>query len=103
MVYIPLIIFLLIVLLPFEMRALTEIEQHVIERVKEIRVSKGFSQDKLSVLMGLNEKFVTKVENPNRAEKYNLNHLNKIAEILECSIKDFFPEGFIPGDMQKSY
>lgn len=85
------------------MRALTEIEQYVIERVKEQRTSKGISQDKLSVLMGLNEKFVTKVENPNRIEKYNINHLNKIAEILECSIRDFFPDGFIPGELQKTY
>jgi len=85
------------------MCALTEIEQYVIERVKERRISKGLSQDKLSVMMGLNEKFVTKVENPNRIEKYNINHLNKIAEILDCSIQDFFPNGFIPGDLKKSY
>jgi len=85
------------------MCALTEIEQYVIERVKEHRISKGLSQDKLSVMMGLNEKFVTKVENPNRIEKYNINHLNKIAEILDCSIQDFFPNGFIPGDLKKSY
>lgn len=85
------------------MPALTEIEQYVIERVKEKRTSKGIAQDKLSVMMGLNEKFVTKVENPNRIEKYNINHLNKIAEILDCSIRDFFPDGFIPGDLQKTY
>jgi len=85
------------------MRALTEIEQYVIEQVKKRRTSKGISQDKLSVMMGLNEKFVTKVENPNRIEKYNINHLNKIAEILECSIRDFFPEDPIPGELQKSY
>jgi hypothetical protein len=25
-------------------------------------------------------------------DKYNLNHLNKIAGIRNCSIKDFFPD-----------
>jgi len=70
----------------------SEIEQYVILKVKEKRISKGLSQDKLSILMGLNEKFVSKVESPKRAEKYNLNHLSNIAAILECSIRDFFPE-----------
>jgi transcriptional regulator with XRE-family HTH domain len=100
-VYIPPIIFLLIVLLPFQMRALTEIEQYVIEQVKQKRISASVSQDKLSTMMGLNEKFVTKVENPNRIEKYNINHLNKIAEILKCSTREFFPEKPFPGDLQK--
>jgi ribosome-binding protein aMBF1 (putative translation factor) len=52
------------------MRALTEIEQYVIEQVKQKRISASVSQDKLSTMMGLNEKFVTKVENPNRKIQY---------------------------------
>ncbi|PTQ92436.1 Cro/C1-type helix-turn-helix DNA-binding protein [Mucilaginibacter yixingensis] len=81
------------------MRELTHIEQYVIEQVKLKRISKNISQDKLSIMMGLNEKFVSKVETTNRAEKYNINHLNKIAEILQCSIKDFFPEQPLPGEL----
>ena len=83
------------------MRALTEIEQYVIDRVKLERTERGISQDKLSVMMGLNEKFVSKVENPNRLEKYNLNHLNKIADILRCSMRNFFPINPIPGELRK--
>jgi len=74
------------------MPELTEIEQYVIQQVKNRRLILNISQDKLSVMMGLSEKFVTKVENPKRAEKYNLNHLHKLAQILNCSIRSFFPE-----------
>jgi transcriptional regulator with XRE-family HTH domain len=83
------------------MRKLTPIEQFIIERVKQIRLAKGISQDKLSTMMGLNEKFISKVETPNRAEKYNINHLNKIAEVLDCSVKDFLPDGFMPSDLKE--
>lgn len=45
--------------------------------------------------MGLSEKFVGNVESSKTSDKYNLNHLNKIAEIFDCSIRDFFPDKFI--------
>jgi transcriptional regulator with XRE-family HTH domain len=77
------------------MQAHTPIELFVIQRVKEERLKKAISQDTLSVLMGLSKKFVSKAENPNRAEKYNLNHLYKIALILECGIREFLPENTI--------
>lgn len=73
------------------MAELTKIEQYVIDKVREIRLAKNFSQTKLSVYMGLSEKFVGNVESTKTSDKYNINHLNKIAETLNCSIKDFFP------------
>lgn len=51
----------------------------------------GISQVKLSVDMELNAKFGN-VESNKTPDKYNLNHMNKIAAILERSIKDFFPD-----------
>ncbi|WP_162796300.1 helix-turn-helix domain-containing protein [Pedobacter namyangjuensis] len=73
------------------MAELTKIEQYVIDKVREIRLAKNFSQTKLSVYIGLSEKFVGNVESTKTSDKYNINHLNKIAAVLECSIKDFFP------------
>ena len=81
----------------------SEIEQFVIDKVREIRLSKRVGQMNLSLAMGLNGKFVGNVESPKTPDKYNLNHLNKIAQILECSIKDFFPEIPIPGEIDKIY
>lgn len=38
----------------------------------------------------LSNSFVSHIESKNRRAKYNLNHLNEIAVILECSPKDFW-------------
>jgi transcriptional regulator with XRE-family HTH domain len=81
----------------------SEIEQFVIDKVREIRLLKNFGQQQLSVLMGLNGKFVGNVESTKTPDKYNINHLNKIAEILDCSIKDFFPDKAIPGEIERTY
>mgnify|MGYP001154351114 CR=1 FL=1 len=81
----------------------SEIEQFVIDKVREIRLLKNIGQKQLSILMGLNGKFVGNVESTKTPDKYNLNHLNKIAEIFECSIKDFFPEKPIQGEIERTY
>lgn len=70
----------------------TVIEQYVIERVREIRVSKGISQAKLAHLMDISVGFVGNVENPKHIAKWNLNHLNRISQVLDIPFKDFFPE-----------
>jgi len=69
----------------------TEIEQYVIKRVKEIRIEKGISQAKLSHLIDLSVGFVGNVENPKHIAKWNLNHLERIAKVLEVSMREFFP------------
>lgn len=83
------------------MSEISKIEQFVIDKVREIRMDAGVSQVKLSADMELNAKFVGNVESGKTPDKYNLNHLNKIAEILNCSIKDFFPDHPLPGDLNK--
>lgn len=70
----------------------TEIEQYVIDKVKEIRTSKGISQAKLAHLIELSVGFIGNVENPKHIAKYNLNHLNRISKELNISFKAFFPE-----------
>jgi len=79
------------------------IEQYIIDKVREIRLSQNISQASLSIEMGLSGKFVGNVENPNQPNKYNINHLNKIAHILNCSMKDFFPDEPIIGELKKTY
>jgi transcriptional regulator with XRE-family HTH domain len=70
----------------------TDIEQYVIDKVKEIRTSKGISQAKLAHLIELSVGFIGNVENPRHIAKYNLNHLNRISKELGEPFKDFFPE-----------
>lgn len=69
----------------------TKIEQYVIDKVKEIRTSKGFSQDDIAIFLDTTRGFIGQVESPNYPSKYNLNHINKLAIELGCSPQDFFP------------
>ena len=65
---------------------------NIINKVKEKRQEKGFSQIALSQKLGLSDSFISHVESKTRRAKYNLNHLNQIAIILNCSPKDFWPD-----------
>jgi len=71
---------------------LTEIEKHIIEKVKLMRKEHGLSQLELSQKLDLNDSFISHVESTSKRAKYNINHLNQIAKILNCSPKDFWPD-----------
>ncbi len=71
---------------------ISAIDQYVIDKVREMRIALGYSQIELSNLLDKARSFVGNVENPNRAEKYNLVHLNLIAELFKCSPREFLPE-----------
>ena len=70
----------------------TNIEQYVINKIKEIRNSKGFSQEDIAFILDKSRGFIGQIESPNHPAKYNLNHLNTLAIELGVSLKDFFPE-----------
>lgn len=70
----------------------SQIEQFVIDKIREKRIEKGISQSELANLLDVSIGFIGNVENPKYRAKYNLNHINDIAHILECSPKDFLPE-----------
>jgi DNA-binding Xre family transcriptional regulator len=71
---------------------LTKTESYIIEQVKKRRNEKGISQMELSQKLGLSSSFVSHVESSKRRAKYNVNHLNELARIFECSPKDFWPD-----------
>lgn len=70
----------------------TEIEQFVIDKIREIRIQKGYSQDDVAEFLDTSRGFIGQVESPNHPSKYNFNHINKLAIALKCSPKDFLPE-----------
>ena len=70
----------------------TPIEQYIIDTVRQKRIGKGYSQKDLADLLDLSIGFIGDVENPKYRAKYNLNHINELAKIFECSPKDFMPE-----------
>ena len=73
----------------------SQFELDVIERVKLRRQKLNISQKELSYLMDLSIGFIGKIESPKYPTKWNLDHLNKLAEILNCSPRDFLPESSI--------
>ncbi|WP_324757774.1 helix-turn-helix domain-containing protein [Sphingobacterium thalpophilum] len=72
----------------------SDIELYVIRKVKLMREERGISQARLAYLLDLSIGFIGHVESPKYPAKYNLNHLNKLAKIFECSPKDFLPETY---------
>jgi transcriptional regulator with XRE-family HTH domain len=73
-------------------KAHTEIEQFIIDTVRQKRIEKNMSQRDLANLIGLSASFIGDIENPNLRAKYNLNHINELAKVFDCSPKDFLPE-----------
>lgn len=71
---------------------MTKIESYIIEKVKRMRLEKGLSQLALSQKLEMNDSFVSHVESAGRRAKYNVNHINALAKVFNCSPKDFIPE-----------
>ncbi len=70
----------------------TPIEQYVIDIVRKKRAEKEMSQKILAYSLDVSIGFIGDVENPKYRAKYNLNHINELAKIFECSPRDFLPE-----------
>jgi len=70
----------------------TDIELFAINKAREFRTKLGISQSDLAFRLDVSAGFIGKVESVNSPTKYNLNHINKLAEIFSCSPKDFLPE-----------
>lgn len=54
------------------------------DRIKERRLAMGYTQDELSVLLGLQRSAIAKYEN-GRVENLKRSIIAKMSEILECS------------------
>jgi transcriptional regulator with XRE-family HTH domain len=70
----------------------SDIEAYVINKVKEKRVAQNLSQSDLAAELDVSNGFIGQAESSRSPTKYNLNHLNKLAIIFNCSVKDFIPD-----------
>jgi transcriptional regulator with XRE-family HTH domain len=70
----------------------SKIDWFIVNRIRDIRLSKGLSQTDIAVHLNLSVGFIGHIESPNFISKYNTAHLNELAKLLECSPKDFWPE-----------
>ena len=70
----------------------SEIENFVIRKVKFFRLNHKMSQADLAFKLGVSYGFIGRIESDKYPDKYNLNHINKLSIIFNCSPKDFLPE-----------
>jgi transcriptional regulator with XRE-family HTH domain len=79
----------------------TKFELYVIQKVKEKRLTLEKSQEDIAFLLDMTRGFIGQIESPASPSKYNLNHLNKLAQELGCSPKDFLPDKAISEQLRK--
>lgn len=70
---------------------LEPVDKYVIEKVRERRIEKGFSQSRLAFELDVSNGFIGMIESERYDRKYSVAQLNKIARILDCSPRDFLP------------
>ncbi|HEY0667632.1 MAG TPA: helix-turn-helix transcriptional regulator [Sphingobacteriaceae bacterium] len=70
----------------------SDIEFFVIMKIKEKRELAKLSQSELATRLDVSNGFIGQVESSKHPAKYNLNHINKLAKIFDCSPKDFLPD-----------
>jgi transcriptional regulator with XRE-family HTH domain len=76
----------------------SKFEIAIVEKVREKRMERGFTQEYLAEVLGSTKGFIGQIETPSHPSKYNFNHLNRLAKEMGCSPKDFIPDEFIKED-----
>ena len=71
------------------------IELYIVQKVKEQRKKRKMSQRYLADCLNVSQSFIRNIENENDDTAYNIDHLNEIAKIFDCSIRDFFPVKYL--------
>lgn len=61
-------------------------------RVNKLRLAKGYTQDDLAAVLGCTRFYISRLESANDKKGYNLEHLNRIAFELDCTLWDLIPE-----------
>jgi transcriptional regulator with XRE-family HTH domain len=70
----------------------SEIDLYIIGKVKQLRMERKLSQATLALKLDVSDAFVGQIENPKSRSKYSIEQLNKLAQIFDCSPKEFWPE-----------
>lgn len=72
--------------------AKSKIDWFIASRVREMRIEKRLTQTDIAVHLKLSVGFIGHIESPSFIAKYNTAHLNELAKLFKCSLKDFFPD-----------
>lgn len=77
---------------------ITPIDQYVIDFVRALRDKRGLSQQDIANIIGVGRSFISDVESINQRAKYNINHINALADYFGVSPRAFLPEKAFPVD-----
>lgn len=75
-----------------EKEYISPIEQYVIDFVVILRKKHRLTQADIGTIIGVGRTFITNVENLEERAKYNINHINLLADHFGMSPRDFLPE-----------
>jgi len=84
-----------------EQKNISKIDQCVIDFIRNLRDVHGITQDGLASILQVGKSFVSNVESLNNRAKYNLTHINILADHFNKSPKDFLPAKAFPIDKSK--
>lgn len=77
---------------------ITPIDQYVIDFVTKLRKERNLTQQDIADIIGLSRGFISDVENERRIAKYNIRHINALADYFGISPRSFLPEKAFPVD-----
>ncbi|MCT2561775.1 helix-turn-helix domain-containing protein [Chryseobacterium sp. pc1-10] len=71
---------------------LSPIEQYVVDYVIRLRIKNNLTQADIGVIINTKGSFVSNVENITNRAKYNLDHINALADHFDVAPRDFLPK-----------
>ncbi len=70
----------------------SKIDWYIITKVREMRTERKLTQTHIAVHLGKSVGLIGLIESPKYKHKYNVEHINALAKLFKCSVKDFFPD-----------
>jgi len=75
---------------------ITPIDQYVIDFVRELRDKKEMTQQDIAAIIRVSRSYIRDIESANSRAKYNIRHINALADYFGMSPRAFFPEKPLP-------
>ncbi|MDP1763934.1 MAG: helix-turn-helix transcriptional regulator [Sediminibacterium sp.] len=72
------------------------IDQYVIDFVRDLRIKKELTQEDIANIIEISRSFVRDIESINSRAKFNVRHINALADYFGMSPRNFFPEKALP-------
>ncbi|RXK81896.1 helix-turn-helix domain-containing protein [Filimonas effusa] len=74
----------------------SEIEQYVIDFVKQLRKDRKLSQEDIGNIIGVSRSYIQDIESLSRSATYNLDHINSLSDYFKLSPQAFLPPKAFP-------